>query len=165
MYEQHENHENALRCPVKLYEFYLSKVAKSTFSPARAPWSDRCSARQILLQQMFIKFEILYYFNQPFSSARSQLRIGTTCFTFSPSGAVYQTVRFGTRRTFSTGRLGVHPRESKLYTYSHWSRMILCKSRPQYRNLCMITLLYIIHMYLYIRYKFIITQAATRAKF
>ena len=25
MYEQHENHENPLRCPVKLYEFYLSK--------------------------------------------------------------------------------------------------------------------------------------------
>merc|ERR1711971_1423763 len=23
MYEQHENHENPLRCPVKLYEFYL----------------------------------------------------------------------------------------------------------------------------------------------
>merc|ERR1712098_451988 len=25
MYEQHENHDNPLRCPVKLYEFYLSK--------------------------------------------------------------------------------------------------------------------------------------------
>ena len=25
MYEQHENHEAPLRCPVKLYEFYLSK--------------------------------------------------------------------------------------------------------------------------------------------
>ena len=27
MYEQHENYENPLRCPVKLYEFYLSKVS------------------------------------------------------------------------------------------------------------------------------------------
>jgi len=26
MYEQHENHDNPLRCPVKLYEFYLSKA-------------------------------------------------------------------------------------------------------------------------------------------
>lgn len=25
VYEQHENEENPLRCPVKLYEFYLSK--------------------------------------------------------------------------------------------------------------------------------------------
>jgi len=25
VYEQHENEENSLRCPVKLYEFYLSK--------------------------------------------------------------------------------------------------------------------------------------------
>jgi len=30
MYEQHENHENPLRCPVKLYEFYLSKCPEST---------------------------------------------------------------------------------------------------------------------------------------
>merc|ERR1719244_908753 len=30
MYEQHENHENPLRCPVKLYEFYLSKSPEST---------------------------------------------------------------------------------------------------------------------------------------
>jgi len=29
MYEQHENHENPLRCPVKLYEFYLSKCPES----------------------------------------------------------------------------------------------------------------------------------------
>lgn len=25
VYEQHENEENPLRCPVKLYEFYISK--------------------------------------------------------------------------------------------------------------------------------------------
>jgi len=30
MYEQHENHDNPLRCPVKLYEFYLSKCPEST---------------------------------------------------------------------------------------------------------------------------------------
>jgi len=30
MYEQHESHENPLRCPVKLYEFYLSKCPEST---------------------------------------------------------------------------------------------------------------------------------------
>jgi len=30
MYEQHENHENPLRCPVKLYEFYLSKCPEAT---------------------------------------------------------------------------------------------------------------------------------------
>jgi len=30
MYEQHENTENPLRCPVKLYEFYLSKCPEST---------------------------------------------------------------------------------------------------------------------------------------
>ena len=29
MYEQHENHESPLRCPVKLYEFYLSKCPES----------------------------------------------------------------------------------------------------------------------------------------
>ena len=29
MYEQHENHETPLRCPVKLYEFYLSKCPES----------------------------------------------------------------------------------------------------------------------------------------
>ncbi|TRY76975.1 hypothetical protein TCAL_11562 [Tigriopus californicus] len=29
-YEQHENTENPLRCPVKLYEFYLSKCPEST---------------------------------------------------------------------------------------------------------------------------------------
>ena len=29
MYEQHENHEAPLRCPVKLYEFYLSKCPES----------------------------------------------------------------------------------------------------------------------------------------
>ena len=27
---QHENHENPLRCPVKLYEFYLSKAPEAT---------------------------------------------------------------------------------------------------------------------------------------
>merc|ERR1719334_1515918 len=30
MYEQHENHDNPLRCPVKLYEFSLSKCPEST---------------------------------------------------------------------------------------------------------------------------------------
>lgn len=29
MYEQQENEENPLRCPVKLYEFYLSKCPES----------------------------------------------------------------------------------------------------------------------------------------
>ena len=48
MYEQHENHENPLRCPVKLYEFYLSKVL--TFRNSQENYS---LAKEDFLPQIF----------------------------------------------------------------------------------------------------------------
>merc|ERR1712126_364199 len=52
MYEQHENHENPLRCPVKLYEFYLSKCPESTKNKTTCSifnQSELCSGQSSLV--------------------------------------------------------------------------------------------------------------------
>ena len=68
MYEQHENHENPLRCPVKLYEFYLSKCPESTknrndmfyLQPERSCVPDSPVWYSAQLLNRFLKFSNLH---------------------------------------------------------------------------------------------------------
>ena len=70
MYEQHENHENPLRCPIKLYEFYLSKCPESVknrndmfyLQPERScvPDSPLWFSTQLFNRLVFHKHHLMY---------------------------------------------------------------------------------------------------------
>ncbi|XP_022182144.1 zinc finger MYM-type protein 3 [Myzus persicae] len=77
VYEQHENEENPLRCPVKLYEFYLSKCPESVktrndlfyLTPERScvpdspVWYSTCALNKESLEKMLNRVKMVKEIN------------------------------------------------------------------------------------------------------
>ncbi|XP_026806828.1 zinc finger MYM-type protein 3 [Rhopalosiphum maidis] len=77
VYEQHENEENPLRCPVKLYEFYLSKCPESVktrndlfyLTPERScvpdspVWYSTCALNKDSLEKMLNRVKMVKEIN------------------------------------------------------------------------------------------------------
>ncbi|XP_001943720.2 zinc finger MYM-type protein 3 [Acyrthosiphon pisum] len=77
VYEQHENEENSLRCPVKLYEFYLSKCPESVktrndlfyLTPERScvpdspVWYSTCALNKESLEKMLNRVKMVKEIN------------------------------------------------------------------------------------------------------
>ncbi len=101
-YEQHENSEEPLRCPVKLYEFYLSKwyVVKQTNVPRT--WNK--------VQQSTISLSI------PSLSALLTPEPAPSPSTFSRSGLAFLTAQCGTALLTSTSTAW-----RRCFTVSSWS--------------------------------------------
>ncbi|VVC35533.1 Hypothetical protein CINCED_3A004499 [Cinara cedri] len=77
VYEQHENEENPLRCPVKLYEFYLSKCPESVKTrndmfyltaerscvPDSPVWYSTCALNKESLEKMLNRVKMVKEIN------------------------------------------------------------------------------------------------------
>ncbi|KAL4096614.1 hypothetical protein QTP88_021533 [Uroleucon formosanum] len=83
VYEQHENEENSLRCPVKLYEFYLSKCPESVktrndlfyLTPERScvpdspVWYSTCALNKESLEKMLNRVKMVKEINMALLSS------------------------------------------------------------------------------------------------
>eukprot|EP00102_Acyrthosiphon_pisum_P027165 XP_016664375.1 PREDICTED: zinc finger MYM-type protein 3-like [Acyrthosiphon pisum] len=83
VYEQHENEENSLRCPVKLYEFYLSKCPESvrtrhnlfyltperSYAPDSPVWYSTCALNKESLEKILNRVKMVKEINEALLSS------------------------------------------------------------------------------------------------
>jgi len=81
VYEQHENEDNSLRCPVKLYEFYLSKWLLFYF--------------QFNKHFEFVSFIKYIYTHNLFFTAQKVLKQEMICFISLLKDLVYPIALYG----------------------------------------------------------------------